>query len=139
MTFVVEAVFEQEVGLYRELLNGIDHPQERIVAYPEAVWKVLNRPAGVAVLEILQGTRSDAALAEKLAPVVAKIEENVKSLLQQELHRKPSVALLHLIVAAVRGLSIRQVIASEGEGGEESIKLLQKLMVAGMKAGVIAV
>jgi AcrR family transcriptional regulator len=135
MTFVVEEVFREELSLYAELLPPDVDPRERLLAYPEVVWKVLSRPAGIAVLEILQGSRSDAALAEKLAPVEANIYA-VKDRLYQQLHRAPSTALVNLIVGLVRGLSITRVIAPKGEDVEESIRLLQKLLKAGLEAGV---
>lgn len=137
MTFVVEAAFEEEEALYQELLAGINEPRERLVAYPDAVWKVLSRPAGVAVLEILQGSRSDPALREKLAPVQARIEEHVRDVLQKEFPRGVSVPLLQLIVGAARGLSITQVLAPEGEV-IESIRLLQGLLKAGADAGLLS-
>lgn len=130
MTFVVEAVFEEGVALYSDLLAGVTSPKERVIAYPEAVWKVLSRPGGIAVLEILQGTRSDTVLAEKLAPVQARIDASAKSLLQKELYRGPSVALMRLIVGVVHGLSIGQVIAPDSEADAGAIKLLQKLLIA---------
>lgn len=137
MTFVVEAVAAEEFDIYRTLLAGITVPRERAVAYPLAAWKVLSRPAGVAVLEIFQGSRSDKVLARKLAPVQARIEETAKALLQQELHRIPSAPLMHLVVGAVRGLAITQVIAPERNDGIAAIEMLQKLIQAGMDTGLL--
>lgn len=135
MTFVVEAVHDEAVALYAELLAGIVEPRERLLAYPGAVWKVDSRPAGVAVMEIFQGSRSDAELAAKLAPVEAKIEADTLTALSQEF-RRPSAALLHLIVGAVRGLSITQVIKPE-QDATEAIALLQRLLEAGIDAHVM--
>jgi AcrR family transcriptional regulator len=138
MAFVVEADFEEEVALYQELLAGIDEPRERLVAYPEATWKVLSRPSGVAVLEILQGSRSDQALREKLAPVMAKIEANARATLKQEFPRGFSLPLLTLIVGLARGLSIMQVMTPEGENVEDAIKLLQQLLKGGIGTGILS-
>jgi AcrR family transcriptional regulator len=138
MAFVVEADFDEEVELYAELLAGIDEPRERLIAYPEATWKVLSRPSGVAVLEILQGSRSDAALREKLAPVLARIEANARSTLKREFPRGVSVPLLTLIVGLTRGLSIMQVLAPEGEDVTDAIKLLQRLLQAGVQTGLLS-
>lgn len=136
MTFVVEAAHEEAVRIYAELLAGTDDPRERLLAYPEAVWKVESRPAGVAVLEILQGSRSDPELAAKLAPVEARIEANALEALSREF-RHPSPALLHLIVGAVRGLSITQVLRPD-EDVTEAIQLLQRLLKAGVETGALA-
>ena len=54
MLAVVEAAFEEEMDLYDARFGAIADPKERVLAIPEAVWETLSRPAGVAVLEILQ-------------------------------------------------------------------------------------
>lgn len=137
MVYVVEAVFEEEAAMYRELLRNVTDPDERMVAYAMAAWKVQSRPPGVAVLEILQGSRSDLVLAEKLKPVEARIEENAKAILRQEMHRNISLPLFRLMVGVIRGLSIQQVIAPEGEDVGEAVKLLQRLLRAGIQTGII--
>jgi AcrR family transcriptional regulator len=138
MAFVVEAVFEQEVELYHQLLNGITDPRERLLAYPQAVWTVLSRPAGVAVLEIIQGSRSDAALAEKLAPTQARIAAFIRKEMESEFPKGPSMALLELIVGAVRGVSIQKVLTPDSEGVNGAIPLLQELLRIGLETGGLA-
>ncbi|MFC4312041.1 TetR/AcrR family transcriptional regulator [Steroidobacter flavus] len=137
MAYVVEAVFEEETAMYRELLRNVSDPDERMVAYAMAAWKIQSRPPGVAVLEILQGSRSDKVLAEKLKPVEARIEDSAKAILRQEMHRNISPPLFRLMVGVIRGLSIQQVIAPEGEDVTEAVKLLQRLLRAGIETGVI--
>jgi AcrR family transcriptional regulator len=137
MTFVVEAVFEEDLALYHEMLADKPAPRERVAAYPLAAWTVMSRPAGVAVLEIFQGSRSDKELTTKLAATYARIDETARSVLQQELHRSPSTPLMHLVAGAVRGLSITQVIAPGGEDGIAAIRLLQQLIQAGIETGVL--
>lgn len=138
MTFVVEEVAKQDFETYRTMLADVKTPRDRVAQYPMAAWQVLSRPAGVAVLEILQGSRSDKALARKLAPVQAGIELMAQAHLQQELHRNPSTALMHLVVGAVRGLSITQVIAPGSDDGIAAMRLLQQLIQAGIETGVLA-
>jgi AcrR family transcriptional regulator len=137
MVYVVEAIFEEETAMYRELLRNVTDPDERMVAYAMAAWKIQSRPPGVALLEIRQGSRSDLVLAEKLKPVEARIEESAKAILRQEMHRNISPALFRLVVGAIEGLSIQQVIAPEGEDVTEAVKLLQKLLRAGIQTGII--
>lgn len=137
MTFVVEEVAKADFETYKTLLADFPEPRDRVLQYPLAAWKVLSRPAGVAVLEILQGSRNDKALARKLAPVQAGIELMARALLQQQLHRNPSPALMHLVVGAVRGLSIAQVIAPGSDDGIAAVKLLQQLIQAGTETGVL--
>ena len=74
MTHVVESVYERELGDYAEAVAGLSEPTERLLAMCDAVWAVLSRPSGVAVLEILQGSRSDPVLAERLAPAQRQVD-----------------------------------------------------------------
>lgn len=134
MVFVVEAVHQETIELYGTLLAGIDDPRDRLLAYPMAVWEVESRPAGVAVLEILQGSRSDPELAEKLRPVEARLEAYALEKLKSEFP-KPSPTLLHHIVGAVHGLSITKVLKPERDA-TEAIELLQALLAAGLEQGV---
>lgn len=135
MTFVVESEFEEEQRLYQELLAGIDKPRDRLVAYPEAAWNILSRPSGVAVLEILQGSRSDPVLLEKLAPVQARIDEKASEALAREFPSGLSLGLLQLIVGAVRGLSIRKVLAPDDESVTEAVTLLQFILASAIRSG----
>lgn len=137
MTFVVEAVFEDEVKQYSKLLKGIDDPLERLLAYPMAVSKLMSRPAGVAVLEIFQGSRSDRVLARKLKPVQAKIDQAAINSLESEFPHGISLALLQLIVSVGRGLAISKVIQPLERNGNAPIELFQALLRAGAKQGLL--
>ena len=140
MTYVVEAVFEEEIARYEERLADIADPQQRLLAYPELGWDVLSRPSGVAVLEILQGSRSDAELAEKLGPVQDRIEHDAlaRAGVAFSADARSAVAMMRLIVWAIRGLSIAQVLAPEPGGVKDSIKLLRKLIEAGFQTGLLS-
>jgi len=135
MMFVVESVYEEELDRYEEKLGGISDPQERVLAMPRVVWEVLSRPSGVAVLEILQGSRSDPALAERLAPLQARIERDALESLSGRLGmpKGATLSLMRLVVWAVRGLSIAQVLAPDPENIPKSVDLLQRLIAAGMR------
>jgi AcrR family transcriptional regulator len=136
MVFVVEEAFAEEVELYRQLLRGVDRPRERLIAYPAAAWKALSRPAAVAVLEILQGSRSDGELNEKLSPILERIEAAAHAQLSREFPRGPSPALRQLIVGAVRGLAMMSVLDPDDEGMRGAIPLLQDLVRSGLETGV---
>ncbi len=129
MMFVVQSVFDDEVAVYDARLSAIADPKARMSAFPEIVWEVLSRPSGVAVLEILQGSRSDPALAERLAPLQAQIEQNALTLLQRWFGESggASKTAMRLVVWAVRGLSIAQVLAPDPEEIEKSVQLLRRL------------
>jgi hypothetical protein len=135
MAFVVEAAYADEVQQSRKLLQGVDEPLKRQFAYLDAAREMMSRPAGVAVLEILQGSRSDADLADKLKPIVARIEVDSFNTLGQELGRAPSRSLVGLVVWAMRGLSVAKVLASENWAPEESVAMLRFLIGAAVQNG----
>lgn len=137
MIFVVETGFEEQIETYAQMRGNIGEPHERLTAYLNAVWNVLSRPSGVAVLEILQGSRSDSALREKLVPIQARIDAYAEEILTKDFPRL-SGSLLQLIVGAARGLSVRRVMPPEGENPGEAVKLLQRLLKAGIKSGVLS-
>ncbi len=88
------------------------------------------------MLEIFQGSRSDAVLAKKLKPVQAKIDKAAITALESEFPGGVSIPLLQLIVGVARGLAISQVIAPAGKG-REPMQLFQELLRAGMEAGIL--
>lgn len=129
MMFVVQSVYDDEVAIYDARLSAIADQKERLYAFPEIVWEVLSRPSGVAVLEVLQGSRSDPDLATRLAPLQAQIEQNALALLGRWFGDTGSggKAAMRLVVWAIRGLSIAQVLAPDPEEIEKSVSLLRRL------------
>lgn len=137
MTFVVESVYEDEIKIYDDLMKGIDDRRERLLAYPSAVWEVLGRPSGLAVLEILQGSRSDPQLAEKLRPIQARIEAEAFHHLEPDLGPGRVAELLRLIVWTIRGLSIEKALAMEAGQVEKTLEVLRSLIEAAIQTGYI--
>ena len=137
MTFVVESVYEDELKVYDETLKGIDDPRERLLTYPRVTWEVLGRPSGLAVLEIMQGSRSDPELAEKLRPIQARIEAEAFNHLEPGLGAGTIAELLRLIVWTVRGLSIENVLATEPGQVAKTLDVLRSLIEAGIKTGYL--
>lgn len=132
MIFVVQSVFDEEIAIYDAKLSAIKDRKARLSAFPEIVWEVLSRPAGVAVLEILQGSRSDPALAEGLAPIQAQIEQNALAQLERWYGTEgaASKTAMRLVVWAVRGLSIAKVLAPDPDEIHKSVALLSRMMQA---------
>jgi len=90
------------------------------------------------VLEILQGSRSDQVLAEKLAPIQARIEEDALRHVRETTGvADTSMAMMRLIVWAVRGLSIASVLTPRPEEVAASVRLLSRLVDAGFETGVL--
>lgn len=138
MLFVVETVYRQEMELYREMLAAIDDPRERLLSLPEVAWEVLSRPEGVAVLEILQGARSDKALASQLKPLQINIEKD-SFLAVDRVADAAGIAVppvvKRLMVWSVRGLSIAELLAEEPGEMVKSVRLLRRLLAYGIELG----
>jgi len=138
MLFVVETVYREELVLYREKLGAIEDPRERLLSLPEVAWEVLSRPEGVAVLEILQGARSDGDLAERLKPLQIAIEKDSFAAVDQVAQGAGiavSPVVTRLMVWAVRGLSIAELLAEEPGEMVKSVRLLRRLMAYGIDIG----
>jgi hypothetical protein len=139
MTHVVEQVYRRELGDYAEAVAGLVEPSDRLLAMCDAVWAVLSRPSGVAVLEILQGSRSDPVLAERLAPVQARIEEDALYNTERAtgLDRATSLSLMRLMVWSARGLSIAKVLAPDPDQVANAMRLLRRLIENAMATGAL--
>ncbi len=138
MLFVVETVYQQEMVLYREKLGAIDDPKERLLSLPEVAWEVLSRPEGVAVLEVLQGARSDEELARRLKPLQIAIEKDsfqAVDLVAEAAGIPVSPVVKRLMVWSVRGLSIAELLAEEPGEMVKSVRLLRRLMAYGLELG----
>ena len=140
MIFVVEAVYEEELRLYAKLFTEFRNPRDLTIGYPETIWKVLSRPSGVAVLEILQGSRSDKVLAEQPKPIQTRIERNaldrgqrVTGIIQS------SLALMRLMVWSARGLSIAQFLVPDPAELDQTVALLSKLIASGLETGALVI
>jgi AcrR family transcriptional regulator len=143
MLYVVKAVYEEEVRLYQEALETIPDPRERVLAFPRVLWEILSRPAGIAVLEIMQGSRSDPTLAERLKPLQREIEQDsfkrAGSMIVGKHGAKASAVSVRLMVWAIRGLSVASMLTDEPEEVEKSVKLLQSMLAAALDQDVLRI
>lgn len=134
MVAVVQGAYREEVAAYARLLSAIADPDERLGAIPEIAWDVLGRPAGVAVLEILQASRSDDELGSRLRPVQEQIEADSLThitLLEGIVGRPLSADAIRLVVWAVRGLSIAHTLTGDTAATLRSVKLLRQVLIGG--------
>lgn len=131
MLYVVRTVYDREADLYREQLGKIADPRERMLAFPEVAWEVLSRPSAVAVLEILQGARSDPELARKLRPLQREIEQASFALVRSlagDAGVDTGAPGVRLVVWALRGLSIAQLLTQDPAEIRESVQVLRELL-----------
>ena len=138
MAEVLSDVFETE----RLEFEGATSDPKRLVHaddWPAMLWRAYSRPSGLAVLEILQAARSDKELAEKVLATQQTIEEAASSVMDQSfgLRVSPqSIDEMRLVVWAVRGLSIAQILVKKPEEIERTIKLFARVLQAADIAGV---
>ncbi len=129
MADTVRWVFEQELLAY-ERIGREKRIGRRLDEWVELIWEVLRQPMGLAVLEILQATRSDPELAEKVAPIQAVVEENSVAAMQARFGGDEAVdrAVVRLLVYAVRGLLIAQALVPNPAEIRRSVDLLALMM-----------
>lgn len=136
MLAVVAEVYERETAEYRRRGVGAASSRERLFQFPDMMWELLTRPSAMAVLEIMMGSRSDLALASRLAPLQRRIEATSRATVEQILNEGgfpdlPEVnAMRRLFVAAVRGLSIDLMLLDDRRELDEAIALLKRLLRA---------
>ena len=141
MTYVVESVYADELRIYAKQLAGLTDPADILLKMCDVLWDVLSRPSGVAVLEIIQGSRSDPVLAERLGPVQAKIEQDALANVSRStgLHGRTALALMRLVVWSVRGLSIAKVLAPDPGEVVKAVDLLRELLANAIKTGLLPI
>ena len=136
MLFVVRAVYDRETAEYGARTRHVRDPRERLLAMIDVGWEVLSRPSGVAVLEVLQGSRSDRELAERLLPLQSTIEN--ESFAWAERHADQLLGptdtrpLLRLIVWTIRGLSVAKTLDREADL-DRAIRLLRDMIAVALE------
>lgn len=129
MTEVVKATYEENRALYVHVIGESPSGGRKFSDWPEVVWPILRRPASTAVLEILQGCRSDPELAELLRPAQAEIERSALEFSEILDHSDPRHrAIFRMIVATLRGLSYQTLTASPADL-DDAVRLLTDLIV----------
>lgn len=129
MAEVVRHVFEREMAEYEETrtTTGLgDHLDD----WPKILWAVLNRPSGLAVLEILQATRSDADLEASVVPMQEEVEKSALLVMKVAFGGDEALArsVMRLMVWSVRGLSIAERYLPHRQENEAAIHLLSQLL-----------
>jgi AcrR family transcriptional regulator len=130
MADVIASVYEREHEQYEQLQKK--WPDSSAVAeWPEMLWQVLSQPSGMAVIEILQASRSDPELAGKVKPAQERIELiSARGLVSQTVwdNEKNARAATRLFVWAIRGLAIAQVLMRDPAEINLSIQLFRKMV-----------
>ena len=142
MLYVVKTVYEEDIALYQKALGPLADSRERLLAFPKVAWEVLRRPAAVAALEVLQGSRSDPELSARLKPLQKEIEQDSfrqAGAIIGAANGRTSAAATRLFVWALRGLSVARVLTNEPAEIDESIDLLRQMLTAAIDAEVLQI
>jgi AcrR family transcriptional regulator len=133
MIDVVEETYREEMVAYEAWLARVTDPNERYYGLIEQMWELLQRPKGMAVLEIMVGARSDPALARRLGPLQRWLDLNSQKLVAHHMRKAglgafaDDPAMLRLAVSAVRGLVIEKMFSEHPEELNESVKRLREM------------
>jgi AcrR family transcriptional regulator len=133
MIAVVEAVFLDDSDMYNRSVVEMD-PVDWLLALPETMWQVMSRPSGIAVMEVLLASRSDAELAEKLTRAQTQIDTRAHKWSGDRVRAagiKPhpeGEAIHELYVAAVRGLALEAVVSRNTLNVQRSLAVLTEMM-----------
>lgn len=129
MAQVVRHVFNNEMAEYEatRVRTGMG---DNLFDWPSLLWSVLSRPPGMAVLEILQATRSDPELAELVVPMQEEVEHSALTVMRGAFGGDEALArtVMRLMVWSVRGLSIADRYLPHRAETEDAILLLGEMM-----------
>jgi AcrR family transcriptional regulator len=116
---------------HRRKLRDIAAGRDRFLAITEVSWETAREPSAVALLEIMIASRSDKALRTRFAPLAAELEQSTREAVwdcakETGIKDRATIdAMVHLHTAAMRGLSIQDIFASNGSNSDPAFKLLK--------------
>jgi AcrR family transcriptional regulator len=134
MLAVVRAAHERDSLSLRAGLAKISDPLDRFFALPDLAWTVMSGPSGIAVLEIMMSSRSNADLGTRLAPLQAEIEAESQARILQLMHdaglRGEAINrdFANFAVAAIRGFSIEAMFRKDTKYISNSLKSFETLL-----------
>lgn len=129
---VAEDAATQQNRTVAKNLAGLTSAQDLYDQITGATWDAMLQPPSIALLEIMMGARSDAELAEQFPSFIERRQtlqrEAVWDVAQQIgiTDHKTVVTMVHLHVAAMRGLVLEFMYSKNIAPAEDSMKLLQR-------------
>ena len=138
MAEVVKWVFEQETVLFQQLVSERKSPP-RVEDWPAILWDVFSRPSGVAVMEILVASRSDAELAKLTRPMQFAVErQGAENFLRHSGLSAAEMSVIRLSVWAVRGMTMGQAFIDGAGSMTDAVALLGKVFHQAAPKGTAA-
>lgn len=119
--------------LFRWMGRHHTDPGALLTDHVDFAWRIMNRPPGIAVLEILLACRSDAGLAQVFVPAHRAVQDHAEQRVQRLIDRAGLTGMIdgrayHRFVAgAVRGLVIDRSFAPDGEARPEALLYIRSV------------
>jgi AcrR family transcriptional regulator len=129
---VAEHILESQSRERRERLDALGSGPERFFGAADISWEIQKQPATIALLEIMLASRSDRALKKRMAPLVqqmGQLREEAAARMMSSLginDQDAMVDVMHIHLAALRGLAIELLFTSTPEEIERSRELLTR-------------
>lgn len=132
---IVRLNHDEGKRLFDAHLSGITDMRERFFRLPAVIWELGKRPAGIAMIEIMTGSRSDPELAERLGPIfeeseIADLAAIAGTLTNAGLNLPLDVPLARLVIAAVNGLVMTRALSSAPDDLDQSVERLCEVLEA---------
>jgi AcrR family transcriptional regulator len=131
MVAVGHYVWELDRRYMRRWSRQYDKPRDQLLNSVDLAWTMMSRSTGMAVLEILVASRSDAELSALFVPEHARIQAEADRFVQQMVDaagltsRVNGRDLHHFIESCVRGLAIDQVFTGQHQQAPAALRLAQ--------------
>lgn len=139
MAEVVRWVYDNETDEYSRATPAAGRKGLALDDWPAVLWRVLGKPSGIAVLDILWATRSDPELAERVLPLQQELERLGLERLQRSTGADPAMTLaqMRLLVWSVRGLVIAQSFVPNPDDVYPALDLLTRVLRRAAPSGAI--
>lgn len=127
---VAEYAAQAQNRLVGRRLAAVPPGMDLYIGITDATWEAVREPAGLALIEIIVASRSDAALGERLPAVVERFEkqqlDNVWEAAQRVgiKDRDAIERMVRLHRAAMRGLAIEMMYSGEASSASAAVELL---------------
>ena len=138
MAEVVRYVFEREMMEYEEIRSRTGEG-DYLHHWPRILWRVLSKPSGLAVLEILQATKSDTELGEYVIPMQEGVERAALAAIRDAFggDDQEALSVMRLMVWSIRGLSIAERYLPHRPETHHAVELLSHLLYVVALSGKI--
>ncbi|MFN4183539.1 MAG: TetR/AcrR family transcriptional regulator [Hyphomonas sp.] len=129
---VAEHAAETQNIHVRRRLGNLQAGMPIFEAITSATWEAMVQPTAIALLEIMIGARSDAELARRFRPVIDRLQAAQKEAVWEQAElagirdRDTVITMVHLHMAAMRGLVLELMYSDDRSAADASMQLLKR-------------